>query len=260
MKWTNTRGAPQPLYDAVVGDGYSMGDADISVTQLIDSPRVRVLKKKHDHEIVKDISTEIQSLLGKGLHAILESAAKNSIAERRLSVDVLGWKLSGGMDLYDEIIALDKAILTDYKSTNVWKMVYATKGVVDSFEKQLNVYAYILRENKINVTELKICTLFKDWKEKEFTQFKSRGKIWSPNKASGYPEEHFSYFNVKMWTQEKAKKYVNERIILHQKAEQELPLCSSEDVWHGNRCRRYCDISPWCTQYQKSKTTGLLGG
>ena len=47
MKITNKFGLPQPFVDFIKNDKYSRGDADISVTSLIDSPRVALMRQKH---------------------------------------------------------------------------------------------------------------------------------------------------------------------------------------------------------------------
>ena len=45
MKITNNFGMPQPFVDFAINDKYSKGKADISVTTLIDSPKIRLMKE-----------------------------------------------------------------------------------------------------------------------------------------------------------------------------------------------------------------------
>ncbi len=206
---------------------------------------MRVLYKKHDSDIEIEASTLLQPLIGKGFHLLVEKATKTGVAERRMSIMVNGWKLSGGMDHYD-LLALDNAILIDYKTTNVWKMVYAKNGIPDGFENQLNVYAEILRQNGCLVSKLEIFAVFKDWKDKE--------KL----KVKNYPQKDWARFELPLWSQEKAQAYILERVKLHQDAEKELPKCSSSDIWNGIRCRRYCNVSKWCEQFNKQSKTGLM--
>ena len=70
MNITNKYDLPQSLVNAVGRFSYSRGKSDISVTQLIDSPRIVKLKEKHSPEIVSDISEEIWRLVGSALHLI----------------------------------------------------------------------------------------------------------------------------------------------------------------------------------------------
>lgn len=254
MKITNHSGLPQPIFELIANDPYSREGADISVTQLIDSPRVRALTALHDHEIEIEASSLLSPTLGKALHSAIEKATKTGVAERRLSVEIEGWKISGGMDHYDN------GILTDYKTANVWKAVYSEGGQVSEWEKQLNVYAHILRTNGHDVLGLKIFVLFKDWNRRGYNEAYKKAKLWKPWKSSGYPERDWAFVNVPCWLPERAEKYILERVKLHQAAEKELPLCSTSDIWRGARCREYCNVAKFCTQYQEAKKTGLSQG
>ncbi len=252
-KITNFGGLPQAIYDLIRNDDYSREGADISVTQLIDSPRVRVLSALHDHEIEIEASTRLALTLGKAFHSAVEKGTVEGVAERRLFIEVNGWKLSGGMDHYHD------GVISDYKTANVWKAVYAKNGQVPEWENQLNVYAHILRENGHPVTGLKIFSLFKDWNRRGFNEAYKKGKLWVPWKSSGYPDKDWAYISVPLWSAERAKEYVLNRVKLHQAAEKELPLCTADEIWNGTRCSTYCPVgmNGFCEQYNKAKQTGL---
>ena len=72
MKYTNTNNIPKEIIRAVSNDSYSKGASTISVTGLLQPPRIRVLREEHDNEIVVDVSNEIWKLLGQSVHTILE--------------------------------------------------------------------------------------------------------------------------------------------------------------------------------------------
>lgn len=254
MKVTNNNGLPKAIFDLIANDNYSRGDADISVTQLIDSPRVRVLSQLHDHEIEIEASTRLALTLGKAFHSAVEKGTITGTAERRLFMEVNGWKISGGVDHYED------GIISDYKTCNVWKSVYADGGKIDEWELQLNVYAQLHREIGEEVKGLKIFALFKDWNKRGFGEAYKKGKLWQPWTSSGYPSRDWEYVNVPLWSSERAKAYILERVRLHQEAEKELPLCSKSDIWHGTRCSSYCNVSKFCTQYENAKKTGLSQG
>ena len=84
MKITNKFNLPEAIYEAVKNDGYTRGDSDISVTQLIDSPYIRELKNNHNSEIEEDATDRIWSLLGQAVHTILERADTEDLKEERL--------------------------------------------------------------------------------------------------------------------------------------------------------------------------------
>lgn len=278
---TNRAELPQAIVDAVANDSYSKGDADISVTGLLRPPRLAVLEKKHEHEIEEDAIDRIWSLLGQSIHTILERANRDAIAERRLSIIVDGWKVSGGMDLYQE-----DGTLSDYKMTSVWKLV---KGDLDEWEKQLNLYSVILRHHGHKVEKLQVVAILRDWSKME------------AERDPLYPQAQVVNVNIELWAPERAEKFMHERVILHQQARVTLPECTPEDRWarpdvyavmkagrksavklYSNRneakahagfdknltvvhrpglsvrCQAYCPVSKFCTQYQESLATSKL--
>lgn len=254
MKITNARGLPQPVFEALNRKDYSSGDAHISVTELIDSPRIRVLKKKHNNEIELEADTLLAAFLGTCFHKGIEMGTKTGTTERRLSIDVNGWKLSGGMDHYND------GVLTDYKTATKWKtMLDCADGRIEEWENQLNVYAHILRANGFPVTKLMLFALFKDWNKGDFGRSAKSGKIFVPYQQGGYPENAWLHFEVALWPENIAAAYVLARVVLHQDAEKKLPLCTAKEIWkNAGRCKNYCSVSKWCEQFKKQSQTGLM--
>lgn len=248
LKITNKSNLPQAVFEWILktqGE-YTKGDADISVTELINPPRIRILRKKHYDEIETDAEGLLNVTVGNCIHDGIETATKTGIAERRLDVTIRGWKLSGGMDHYHE------GTLTDYKTANKWKTVLSDDGRIEEWEKQLNVYAYILKCNGHPVSDLQIWAYFKDWNRGEFGQYSKKGQIFRPNLSCGYPEKEWLTIPIELWSPEKTRAYVEERVRLHQEAETNLPECPREALWGGRRCRDYCDVNKWCLQYQST--------
>lgn len=221
---TNRAGLPQVVVDAVANDGYSKGDADISVTGLLKPARMSALEALHSHEIEQDASDKIWSLLGQAVHTILERANRTAIAERRLSMELDGWKISGGMDLYEE----DGALL-DFKVTSVHKLI---QGNLDEWSQQLNSYSVLLRHHGHQVNKLQVIAILRDWSKLE------------ARRNPDYPQAQVMNVDIPLWDPEKALKFMRERVILHQQARVELPECSAEDrwarpdVWAVMRCGR----------------------
>jgi hypothetical protein len=59
MKITNRFNLPDAFYNFARNDKYSRGKADISVTTLIDSPRVRLMRDKYNDQLETDASDMI---------------------------------------------------------------------------------------------------------------------------------------------------------------------------------------------------------
>lgn len=76
---TNKQNLPEQIVRAVQYDTHKMSGT-ISATQLIDSPKVRILKKLHTYE--EDVSEAIYALLGTALHHVLERANIDSVRKR----------------------------------------------------------------------------------------------------------------------------------------------------------------------------------
>lgn len=76
---TNVHNLPEQLVKAVQYDTHKMVGT-ISVTQLIDAPQVRLLKRQHTYE--EDVSEALNSLLGTATHHILERANIDSVRKR----------------------------------------------------------------------------------------------------------------------------------------------------------------------------------
>jgi hypothetical protein len=248
LKITNDSNLPDSVFQWIlkVQGEYTKGDADISVTELINPPRIRILKKKYYDRIQIDASSLLNVTVGNTIHRAIEDATKTGTAERRLDITVLGWKLSGGMDHYFD------GTLTDYKTANKWKTVLSNDGRIEEWEKQLNVYAHILREHGHPVSDLQIWAYFKDWNKGEFGQYSKKGQVFRPNLSCGYPEREWLNIPLELWDAEKARAYVEERVKLHQEAEKALSECPKEDLWGGRRCKDYCPVNFVCEQYQST--------
>jgi hypothetical protein len=212
VKLTNKLGLPQPIVDAVRNDGYTKGDADMSVTELLSPPRLVALKKAHESEIEEDVSDRIWSLVGQVMHGLLERANTIGIAERRLSIMLGGWKISGGMDLFH-----DDGTLSDYKFVTSYK--FKSAGVPLEYEQQLNCYAEILRQNGHEVKKLQIVGILRDWSKLEAMR--------SPD----YPQTQIVIRSVQLWPSETVLGFMSTRIQLHKNALLQLPNCADVDRW-----------------------------
>jgi len=225
MKITNNFGMPQPFVDFAINDKYSKGKADISVTTLIDSPKIRLMKEKHDHEIEVDAVDMVWALFGTAVHSVLENSKQSEdiITEERLYSTISGWVLSGAVDRQE--IKDDQITIVDYKVTSVWSVIYGKP----EWENQLNCYAYLVNDknafNKKNVTNLKICAILRDWSRRE------------AERKPDYPQAPIVFVDIPLWDHEKASKYIINRMALHQEAQilydmhGDLGLCSDEDTW-----------------------------
>lgn len=213
MNITNRLGLPEPLVAAIRHDEYSLGDSDISVTALIGPPRIRQLRKRNSGKMTVDASDMIWSLIGRLGHSVLEKYAKDggeALVEQRMSIERMGWKISGQMDLLG-------AKIEDWKFCSRY---VAAEGAKDEWVQQQNIYRLIAVENGHEVTGLDIIAIYRDW-----------SKMAAARAKDDYPENQVEVFSLPLWPLEKTEEYLAERIRVHQAAETELPLCTEEERW-----------------------------
>ena len=227
MKITNNFGMPQPFVDFAINDKYSKGKADISVTSLIDSPKIRLMKDKYDDQIEVDAVDMVWALFGTAVHSVLEKSKQSDdiITEERLYKEVDGWVLSGAIDRQEFIYNDDgsKTVnIIDYKVTSVWSVIYGKP----EWENQLNCYAYLA--SKTNVGSLKICAILRDWNRRD------------AEKKEDYPKAPIVFVDIPLWDKSKTEEYIKDRIRIHQEAQisfdlnEDVGLCSDEDMWKKN--------------------------
>jgi len=217
MKVTNDHNLPSPVVRALSRNDYDSGNTHLSVTQLIDSPRVQALRRKHWDEITEDVSDKLWSVLGTAVHRVFEeNVEEDVISEERLFLDVNDWTVSGAIDLQD------KEGPVDYKCTSVWSVIFEKK----EWALQLNCYAWLMRHAKARTsTKLKIVAVMRDWNRRE------------AQRNPDYPQAPIQIVDVPKWTDEEQDQYVAERVKLHQDAQiaeamgERLPLCTDEERW-----------------------------
>ena len=285
MKITNRHNLPETFCKAVefqdsTRKGIDLKLDHISVTRLIESPRIRMLSLRHWNELQEDVTDRLWSLFGQGIHAILAwgSDPETVITEQRLYANVKNnWKLSGQFDALD----VNEKRITDYKVTSVYGVA---NGVKPEWERQLNLLRLLAIHHGYEVENLEVCVILRDWQSSQ--------ALRDPN----YPQIPVLRLSVPVWAIEDTRRYLEERVRLHQEAAygDTLPECSPEDRWEkptayavmkptrktairvlsnqreaealaaktdgayvqvrpgeAIRCARYCAVAKFCDQYQR---------
>ena len=268
---TNKYGLPSSIMNALHRPTYSKGNANMSVTELMSSPRIVQLKRRHWNDLEEDASSMVWSLFGTAIHHVLEHGkGDNHIIEQRLFAE------DGNVTI------------SDYKTTGAW----AAQNGKDDWEKQLNVYAYLVEATKkVPVKKLQIVAIIRDWSSREASY------------KEGYPKAPIVVIDIPLWTMEQRLNYIKDRITKHSDAnfahetDEELPECTSSEMWEkstsyalikkGNvrakavymtiadaekgktelkdadkyeiqtrpgertRCAGFCQVSRFCSQYQR---------
>lgn len=295
MKLTNNFGMPETILNVIARPQYSKGKANMSVTELLNSPRIVQLKRKHWEDLTEDAADMVWSIFGTAIHNILEHGKGDThIVEERIHVELDGMRISGAIDLQE--ISEDGITVSDYKTTSAWAAMQEKKD----WHNQLNSYAYLVEKAKgIPVTKLQIVAIVRDWSRRE-AQYKE-----------GYPKAPIVVIDIPLWPFAEREAYVRSRISLHGDAlfemetDGEMPNCTSEEMWEkqttyaikkdGNvraksvhdtseaadtalaaatekakkgekflievreggrtRCESFCQVAPYCQQHQAYLST-----
>jgi len=284
MKLTNKFNIPQTFINVLDRPTYSKGKAHLSVTQLLNSPKIVALTKKFEEDIEQDASDMVWSIFGSAVHNVLEHGKdENHIVEERIHKEYEGWHISGAIDL--QVVNKAGIDVKDYKTTTIW----AVMNEKVEWEIQLNIYAGLVEDVKnIPVTSVGIVAIIRDWNRRESTT------------REGYPEAPIKELPIRLWSKEERDAFISNRIALHSACEfaletdGELPDCTPEEMWEkptvwavrkiGNkrahslyeteqlaiealkdlgdkyemevrkgertRCTNFCPVNTWCTQYQ----------
>lgn len=288
MKLTNHFNLPKTFINVIQRPQYSRGKSQISVTEILNSPRIVQLRQKHLDDITEDAADMVWSLFGTAVHNILEHGKdENHIVEERLHADFEGWHISGALDLQE---VLPNGIgIRDYKVTSAW----AVQQEKVEWIEQLNLYAWLVEKVKgVAIVDLQIIGIVRDWSRRD-----------AVNKPT-YPQAPIVVLDIPLWEMEVREQFLKDRLLKHNEAAfamgvgDQLEECTSKEMWekptvyaikkiggvraktlHGNkekaeedlaelnakkkeyeievrdggrtRCEGFCQVSQYCDQFQR---------
>jgi len=221
MKLTNKFGLPQTIINVIKRPTYNKGKANMSVTELLNSPRIVQLKRKNWDDLEEDAADMVWSIFGTAIHGVLEHGkGENHIVEERIHAQIDGMSISGAIDLQE--VEEDGIIVSDYKTTSAW----AVMNEKQDWHNQLNSYAFLVEHaKKVKVKKLQIIAIVRDWSRREAIT------------KEGYPEAPIVTIDIPLWTMQERTDYVLSRIKLHGEAlfemetDGEMPNCTDEEMW-----------------------------
>lgn len=219
MKITNPSGLPDVIVRMAQADTdkHKPMDGVLSVTELVSSPRIYQLNKRHDERMEDDVQERIDMLFGTAWHKALEEhKSEDELAEQRYFHDMEPCRISGQVDLYDP----KTQTITDHKTAKVYSYLL---GDNKNYQQQLNCYAYILSKNGLPVKRIVLFWTFKDWSWR------------TAAKDPDYPQKKSLVQEIKLWTMDEAETFIKERLSMHvaqnDTPDDELPECTAEDMW-----------------------------
>lgn len=204
-------------------DTYFRLGSDLSVTELMNPPRITILQDRHRTNVPKtDVSSFIPALTGNGVHDQLQRYLKREnmvnpgtwYVERRMLYVHDGTRIAGRFDaMYNKEILYDIKVTSTYKYEN---------GDFSEWENQLNIYDYMLWKDGIDLKELKIVLVSSNWQQ---------GKSY----ASNYPKARLVMIPIKQWSHQTQENYISTRVTAWKSSlslpDNKLPLCTKQERW-----------------------------
>lgn len=195
------------------------GTAIHSVLEQSEQESVDIRILMQAAEILIDSSDENSSKVAEWLKKFIKAEFpdginENVILEQTMTVEYLGWILSGTLDRF----TIDSGLLEDYKSCGVYQFINPESR--KKWFAQQNIYAHMLRKAGYTVNKAQIVAIFKDW---------SKGKVAT---SKDYPPQQIMCIDIPLFPDEKIEKYIIDRIKLHQDAEKgNVPDCTGKERW-----------------------------
>jgi hypothetical protein len=210
-----------------------------SVHSLIDNARKSIAGDNHElrteyiMKVLGDYSAgEIQtSALPDAINEAVKTADNDAVFKATglefesrkfvvIPIDGIKIILSGQLDYFDT----KSGEIRDYKVTSRW---VSADGAKDEWEKQMNIYAYILRMHGRTPQRAVIEAIYRDWSKTQAARDKS------------YPQKQIEQFEITLWSAEVAEAYVIGRIRSHLRAiaeqnEPKIEVCSKDERWERN--------------------------
>lgn len=251
MKITNNHDLPEPLYRTICWaveryEGPKAKDIvqtrRLSVTTLINPPRLTMLRAVHEEDLEVDASSLLYMVTGIAFHFMMAevgwTASGDAVIEERLARNYKGWVITGQFDVFA------RTILSDWKWTSIWSVVTPKF----EWDAQLNLYYWLARSHGMKPEKLETWALLRDW---------SHGKHMKDKRV---PEIPFARIERALWDDGVTESYIDARIGLYEEAvsivqttgnPNIVPVCSDEEKWMRKgvpaRCREYCDVARFCS-------------
>lgn len=218
MKLLNSMNLPQAFCNAVNLERHNEKGC-FSATTLLKGTTSTILTDRHFDEIEVDVADCVWQIWGTAVHKIFEDSGIDGLKEERFEVPVSHSKVTGRVDLFDEA----NGILYDWKTASTFKITF---NDFSDWKKQGLIYAWLMKQNGIEVKKCRFIALLKD-------HSKSKAKT-----DTGYPQMPvYNYeFEVTETDLAEIENFITTRIADLEKAElipdEELPPCSEEERWH----------------------------
>lgn len=225
MKFENQYNLPKHILK-LLPKIYKPKENRISISHLIDAPRIRTLLLERWDDIIRDYSDLILTLLGISVHDRVEKLAEeDEQAEEKLENVIDGIPIVGKADVYTN------GIIRDVKVTALGRLNF--EDIIKKYIAQTNCYAWQRRKRNQKINALYIDVFYRDWKLINYIRstHKLNGifcEINGKRAVDGYPPVGYFELKLPLWSFEEQEQYIKNQIEYHLMGKYE---CSDEDRW-----------------------------
>lgn len=217
MKVTNRLHLPAAFVQAVSVERHNKAGC-YSATTLNKGVKEIILQERHWEEFTVDAADNVWAVFGTAVHAILEKYNDGNFHEEKFDIAVGNSRVTGVVDSYD----MERGIIADWKTASVYKVM---KGDFADWYKQGMTYAWLLKQNGLDVRKCRFIALLKD-------HSKTKAKT-----DSGYPQSPvFVYeFDITPEELEATGKRITQKVTEIEAAERmaddDITPCTAEERW-----------------------------
>lgn len=218
MKVTNRLHLPAAFVQAVSVERHNKAGC-YSATTLNKGTKEIILQERHWDEFTVDAADNVWAVFGTAVHAILEQYNDGNFHEEKFDIAVGNYsRVTGIVDSYD----MERGIICDWKTASVYKVM---KGDFADWHRQGMTYAWLLKQNGLDVRRCRFIALLKD-------HSKSKAKT-----DATYPQSPVFVYEFEVTPEEltatgdRIKAKVQDIEAAEQTADDDIDPCTAEERW-----------------------------
>ena len=232
MKVTNRLHLPEAFVKAVSVERHNKAGC-YSATTLNKGTKEIILQERHWDEFTVDAADSVWATFGTAVHAIMEKYEDGNFHEEAFDIAVSKSRVTGVVDSYD----MERGIINDWKTASVYKIM---KGDFSDWYKQGMTYAWLLKQNGLDVRRCRFIALLKDH---SMTKAKT---------DHTYPQSPIFVYDFEVTPEELEQ--AGERIVAKVKAIEAAETQADDDIEPCTAEERWADGEKWAVMKNGRKT------
>ena len=232
MKVTNRLHLPEAFVKAVSVERHNKAGC-YSATTLNKGTKEVILQERHWDEFSVDAADQVWATFGTAVHAIMEKYEDGNFHEETFDIAVSNSRVTGTVDSYD----MEHGIINDWKTASVFKVMH---GDFSDWYKQGMTYAWLLKQNGLDVRHCRFIALLKD-------HSKSKAKT-----DASYPQSPVFIYEFDVTPEELQQ--TGERITAKVKAIEAAEKQGDDDIEPCTPEERWADGDKWAVMKNGRKT------